>query len=153
MSGGLLQLIGYGANDAYLAGYSKVIDLSYKIITEIKENECPYCLQEYAFGEKIHITNCGHVIHYDCLLEYLTRSKKEEYNCLRCTKTIVVKYKYEKVVEFVDESKNYFDYVQPYQHHYESSDGIKEYREYTFSLVPEMRQPSGHCNLSRLMNF
>ncbi len=45
-------------------------------------------------------------------------------------------------------SGNYYNYVQPYQHHYTTpSDGINTY---SFSLYPEEHQPSGSANFSRL---
>lgn len=43
---------------------------------------------------------------------------------------------------------NYFNYVQPYQHHSSTpSDGVNMY---SFSLFPEENQPSGGANMSRL---
>lgn len=43
---------------------------------------------------------------------------------------------------------NYFNYVQPYQHHTTTpSDGINMY---SFSIFPEEHQPSGSANMSRL---
>lgn len=43
---------------------------------------------------------------------------------------------------------NYFNYVQPYQHHNATpSDGINMY---SFSIFPEEHQPSGSANMSRL---
>ena len=45
---------------------------------------------------------------------------------------------------------NYFNYVQPYQHHTSTpSVGINVY---SFALQPEQHQPSGTCNLSRIDN-
>lgn len=43
---------------------------------------------------------------------------------------------------------NYFNYVQPYQHHTRTpADGVNVY---SFALHPEQHQPSGTCNLSRI---
>jgi len=43
---------------------------------------------------------------------------------------------------------NYFNYVQPYQHHTRTpSDGVNVY---SFALNPETHQPSGTANLSRI---
>ena len=43
---------------------------------------------------------------------------------------------------------NYFNYVQPYQHHSNTpADGINLY---SFALNPEEHQPSGSCNFSRI---
>lgn len=43
---------------------------------------------------------------------------------------------------------NYFNYVQPYQHHtHTPADGINVY---SFALHPEQHQPSGTANLSRI---
>jgi hypothetical protein len=45
---------------------------------------------------------------------------------------------------------DYFNYVQPYQHHTNiPCDGINVY---SFALHPEQHQPSGSCNLSRIDN-
>ena len=45
-------------------------------------------------------------------------------------------------------SGNYFNYVQPYQHHTRTpADGINVY---SFALNPETHQPSGTANLSRI---
>jgi hypothetical protein len=45
---------------------------------------------------------------------------------------------------------NYFNYVQPYQHHTNTpADGINVY---SFALHPESHQPSGSANLSRIDN-
>ena len=51
---------------------------------------------------------------------------------------------------FSERDGNYFNYVQPYQHHSNTpSDGINMY---SFSLNPEEHQPSGTCNMSRIDN-
>lgn len=45
---------------------------------------------------------------------------------------------------------NYFNYVQPYQHHtHTPADGINVY---SFALHPEQHQPSGTANMSRIDN-
>jgi hypothetical protein len=45
---------------------------------------------------------------------------------------------------------NYFNYVQPYQHHSNTpTDGLNMY---SFALNPEEHQPSGTCNMSRIDN-
>lgn len=51
---------------------------------------------------------------------------------------------------FSERDGNYFNYVQPYQHHSNTpADGINMY---SFSLNPEEHQPSGTCNMSRIDN-
>jgi hypothetical protein len=51
---------------------------------------------------------------------------------------------------FSDREGNYFNYVQPWQHHTRSPDtGINVY---SFALRPEEHQPSGTCNFSRIDN-
>jgi hypothetical protein len=51
---------------------------------------------------------------------------------------------------FSERDGNYFNYVQPYQHHSNTpSDGINMY---SFALNPEDHQPSGTCNMSRIDN-
>jgi hypothetical protein len=43
---------------------------------------------------------------------------------------------------------NYFNYVQPYQHHTRTpADGVNVY---SFGLHPEQHQPTGTCNMSRI---
>ena len=51
---------------------------------------------------------------------------------------------------FSERDGNYFNYVQPYQHHSNTpTDGLNLY---SFSLNPEDHQPSGTCNMSRIDN-
>jgi hypothetical protein len=51
---------------------------------------------------------------------------------------------------FSEREGNYFDVVQPYQHHTRAPDtGINVY---SFALRPEEHQPSGSCNFSRIDN-
>lgn len=51
---------------------------------------------------------------------------------------------------FNDREGNYFNFVQPWQHHTRTpADGINVY---SFSLHPEQHQPSGTCNFSRIEN-
>jgi hypothetical protein len=51
---------------------------------------------------------------------------------------------------FSEREGNYFDVVQPFQHHTRSPDtGINCY---SFALRPEEHQPSGSCNFSRIDN-
>ena len=51
---------------------------------------------------------------------------------------------------FATRDGNYFNYVQPYQHHTNTpSDGVCVY---SFALKPEEHQPSGSCNMSRIDN-
>lgn len=51
---------------------------------------------------------------------------------------------------FSEREGNYFDVVQPWQHHTRNPDtGINVY---SFSLRPEEHQPSGSCNFSRIDN-
>ena len=52
---------------------------------------------------------------------------------------------------FAQRSANYFNYVQPYQHHSGKPDvGINAY---SFALKPEEHQPSGTVNFSRIDNI
>jgi hypothetical protein len=51
---------------------------------------------------------------------------------------------------FTEREGDYFNLVQPYQHHTNSpSVGINVY---SFALRPEDHQPSGSCNMSRIDN-
>jgi hypothetical protein len=51
---------------------------------------------------------------------------------------------------FSQRDGNYFNYVQPWQHHTNTpSDGVNMY---SFALNPEEHQPSGTCNMSRIDN-
>jgi hypothetical protein len=51
---------------------------------------------------------------------------------------------------FSERDGNYFNYVQPYQHHSNTpADGVNMY---SFALNPEEHQPSGTCNMSRIDN-
>jgi hypothetical protein len=54
------------------------------------------------------------------------------------------------VKRMMEQSGNYYNYVQPYQSHSSTpSDGINVY---SFSLNPEEYQPYGSCNFSKLKN-
>ena len=51
---------------------------------------------------------------------------------------------------FTERDGNYFNYVQPLQHHTNTPcDGVNMY---SFALNPEEHQPSGTCNMSRIDN-
>ena len=51
---------------------------------------------------------------------------------------------------FAEREGDYFNFVQPYQHHNASpSTGINVY---SFAIRPEEHQPSGSCNFSRIDN-
>lgn len=51
---------------------------------------------------------------------------------------------------FDEKDGNYFNYVQPWQHHTNTpSDGLNMY---SFALKPELHQPSGSANFSRIDN-
>jgi len=51
---------------------------------------------------------------------------------------------------FSSRDSNYFNYVQPWQHHSNTpADGVNMY---SFALNPEEHQPSGTCNMSRIDN-
>ena len=51
---------------------------------------------------------------------------------------------------FSERNGDYFNYVQPYQHHTNTpATGINVY---SFALKPEEHQPSGTCNMSRIDN-
>ncbi len=51
---------------------------------------------------------------------------------------------------FSERDGNYFNYVQPLQHHTNTpADGVNMY---SFALNPEEHQPSGTCNMSRIDN-
>ena len=49
---------------------------------------------------------------------------------------------------FSEQDGNYFNSVQPYQHH--SASPKKGIYLYSFSISPEKHQPSGTCNFSRI---
>ena len=51
---------------------------------------------------------------------------------------------------FSERQRDYFRYVQPYQHH--TNIPTKEINVYSFALKPEEQQPSGSANMSRIDN-
>ena len=54
------------------------------------------------------------------------------------------------VTRFDTRAGDYFNYVQPFQHHSNTpADGVNVY---SFALKPEEHQPSGSCNMSRIDN-
>jgi hypothetical protein len=55
------------------------------------------------------------------------------------------------VDRFNEKESEYFNYLQPYQHHTgNATDGLYVY---SFSIEPEKFQPSGCCNMSRVNNI
>jgi hypothetical protein len=63
-----------------------------------------------------------------------------------CVSTVQLKFNGHP--RFNDREGNYFNYVQPYQHHTRTpADGINVY---SFGLHPEQHQPTGTANLSRI---
>ena len=64
--------------------------------------------------------------------------------------TVVAKIQLNGQDRFTEREGNYFNFVQPYQHHTSTpSTGINVY---SFALKPEDLQPSGSCNFSRIDN-
>jgi hypothetical protein len=64
--------------------------------------------------------------------------------------TVVAKIQLNGHDRFDERDGNYFNWVQPYQHHTNiPAVGINVY---SFALNPEQHQPSGTCNLSRIDN-
>ena len=51
---------------------------------------------------------------------------------------------------FAERARDYFRFVQPYQHH--TNIPAKEVNVYSFALKPEEQQPSGSANMSRIDN-
>ena len=51
---------------------------------------------------------------------------------------------------FAERAGEYFNLVQPYQHH--TNVPSKGINVYSFALIPEELQPSGSCNMSRIDN-
>jgi hypothetical protein len=51
---------------------------------------------------------------------------------------------------FAERDGDYFNLVQPYQHH--TNVPSKGINVYSFALLPEEHQPSGSCNMSRIDN-
>jgi len=55
------------------------------------------------------------------------------------------------VDRFDEKESEYFNYLQPYQHH--TGNVIDGLYLYSFSIEPEKFQPSGSCNMSRINNI
>ena len=48
-----------------------------------ENNECIICLDPMIINDKVHILNCGHMYHYDCINKWF--NKKKEINCPLCS--------------------------------------------------------------------
>jgi hypothetical protein len=113
MAGGVSHLIAYGAQDQYLMGnpqisffnvlyrrhtnfsnnaneidFGKEISLKFITYSESIHVACPICCDDYNFGDKVHLTECGHMYHHACLLEYIKHLNNHSYNCPMCRKNI-----------------------------------------------------------------
>jgi len=60
---------------------SQIID--YIILEkDFNNNECIICLESMIKGERVKILGCGHMYHYDCIMEWFKRKKE----CPLCSK-------------------------------------------------------------------
>ena len=99
MSGGLMRLVAYGAQNMYLVGEHRIdfnkpniftrpkttIFLSVIDFTAELENEsCPICLDNYKSTDQIHKTICEHLFHHDCMYEYISQNYNTTYKCPNC---------------------------------------------------------------------
>uniref|UniRef100_A0A1I8BZF0 RING-type domain-containing protein n=1 Tax=Meloidogyne hapla TaxID=6305 RepID=A0A1I8BZF0_MELHA len=65
----------------YFANY---VEINQSFLDENKDKEnneendfqCSICLNEYAIGDKVHITQCKHMFHIDCIRTWLKGTNK-----------------------------------------------------------------------------
>lgn len=95
MTGGLFRLLSYGAQDVYILMQPSnitrhVICLDYLLYnsTMMKSSECAICLEEFDTSSKVHITDCNHEFHYNCIYQYLEKIDQCHYNYPLCRKKI-----------------------------------------------------------------
>ncbi len=70
---------------------SKKKDICLKSV-KLKENHvlirylnlCDLCLSEYEIFDNVHLTECGHYFHKNCLMEYINSDHEEYYYCPSC---------------------------------------------------------------------
>jgi hypothetical protein len=109
MSGGLINLVAYGAQDVYLTGNPNItffnthyrrhssfanetiqkhkhIDLNYTSYNTNMSSECAICLSEYDLESLVHVTRCNHMFHHECLRNYLENIEQHHdfYKCPLC---------------------------------------------------------------------
>lgn len=101
-------------------------------------SECSICLEIINADERE--LDCHHSYHKLCIEQWLI----EKNNCPMCRCDVHPKPKPEA------KSGNWFNYVEPYQHHSMPSPKISGRYHYSFALFPEDHQPSGTMNFSRI---
>ena len=111
-SGGLMQLVAYGAQDVFfyppqikksksarrrsrrrlrkLKKHKKAKSKKYNMKTfkfgkkKTRNNECSICLIEYDENCKISRLNCSHCFHTDCIKQWLDKTPKKYRTCPYC---------------------------------------------------------------------
>ena len=61
----------------------------------IQETTCAICTLEFDHNSKVHITECCHVYHSECVKELINHSQKSHkdcYNCPLCRTSIEINY-------------------------------------------------------------
>ena len=125
MSGGLLQLVAYGAQDIYLTGNPSItyFNVQYRRNTSFKEMpspkhicldftpysaeivayECAICLSDFDLTSQVHITKCNHVYHHGCLYSYIEciGPHNLEYKCPLCRTSLDI------ITQNLDSDTNY----------------------------------------------
>lgn len=49
---------------------------------DFENSECIICLENMIKGERVKILGCGHMYHYDCIMEWFKRKRE----CPLCSK-------------------------------------------------------------------
>ena len=91
-----MQLVAFGAQDRYLMGDMMYSETESETDTEIfldsipycnemSSSECPICLCGYETDSEVHVTQCNHIFHHQCLSNYLESDQHiKSYNCPLC---------------------------------------------------------------------
>ena len=96
-------------------------------------------------GASSYYENCDDNYYYNYVNPDFAKSFDTGYNCVEKAKLQLNGHD-----RFQERKGDYFNYVQPYQHHSQTpAVGINVY---SFGLKPEEHQPSGTCNFSRIDN-
>ena len=123
---------------------------------------CGICLDN--LENDVFELNCNHVFHKDCIKKWCTTCQSyNSYNnkvpatCPYCRANIEQKYLNILNINVNTNSdqnnfqnQQYFNYIEPYDHHSQISLSLDNTHIYSFALYPETYQPSGSINFSRI---
>jgi hypothetical protein len=78
------------------------VELQELCTMEHTEGSCPICLAEYQTGEKVMTgTQCNHVFHYSCAMQWMNRKDKPNCHCPFCRKDMLTPMEFHQAAQLV----------------------------------------------------